>query len=51
MPRYTFVCKYVLGVDADNEDEAYDLAYYSMEAPSEETSDQWNQEATLIRGA
>lgn len=51
MPRYTFVCKYVLGVDAENEDEAYDFAYESMEAPNMESSDRWNQEATMVRGA
>jgi len=46
MPRYTFVCKYVLGLDADNEDEAYDEAYASFPA-----GEVWNQEATMIRGA
>jgi hypothetical protein len=47
MPRYTFVCKYVLGVDAEDEDEAYDIAYDSMISGY----DIWNQEATLSRGA
>lgn len=45
MPRYTFVCKYVIGFDAEDEDEAYDLAYDSLAV------DGWNHEATLIRGA
>ena len=50
MPRYTFVCKFVVGVDADNEDEAYDLAYDSM-SPDNSPYDTWNQEATMVRGA
>lgn len=43
MARYQFVCKYVLDVDADNEDDAYDEAYMSMDMEG------YNHEATLVR--
>lgn len=45
MPSYKFVCKYVVDIEADNEDEAYDFAYDSLSI-----SDAYNQEATLVRG-
>lgn len=46
MPTYTFVCKYVVDIEAEDEDEAYDFAYSSM---SPDVTDGYNQEATMVR--
>lgn len=41
--EYTFLIKYVTKVEAESEDEAYDIAYSDY-------AEGWNFEAQLLRG-